>query len=113
MESFRTAKGSRQRVVAYLGELEKSEKNGGAQLGRRLNKGPRPQPSLFDPPHDEEPTQGQRTLKTLENKGFRKHPTQKPPFRARFATENPSEIGVFRALALGADRRRAGSGQAR
>ncbi len=28
VESIRTAKGSRHRVVAYLGELKKSEKNG-------------------------------------------------------------------------------------
>ena len=60
VESYRTARGSRQRVVAYLGELKRSEQSGWAQLGRHLDKKARPQPSLFDPPHyddltDEEP----------------------------------------------------------
>src|SRR5512136_1152542 len=50
VESIRTAQGSRQRVVAYLGELKKSEQNGWALLGHRLDKKERPQPSLFDPP---------------------------------------------------------------
>ena len=50
VESIRTARGSRQRIVAYLGELKKSEKNGWAHLARRLNQEERPQPSLFDPP---------------------------------------------------------------
>ncbi len=67
VESFRTAKGSRQRVVAYLGELEKSEKNGWAQLCRRLNPAQRPQPSLFDPPHDEDPTADEPVRVKLEN----------------------------------------------
>jgi transposase len=56
VESIRTARGSRHRVVAYLGELKKSQKNGWAQLGRRLDRQDRPQASLFDPPaHDEPP----------------------------------------------------------
>ncbi len=43
-------------MVAYLGELKKSEKTGWARLGRRLDRQERPQPSLFDPPpHDEAP----------------------------------------------------------
>ena len=50
VESYRTARGSRQRVVAYLGELRPGERNGWAQLGQRLDKKARPQPSLFDPP---------------------------------------------------------------
>lgn len=50
VESYRTGRGSRQRVVAYLGELKRSEQNGWAQLARRLDKKDRPQPSLFDPP---------------------------------------------------------------
>jgi hypothetical protein len=33
-ESIRTERGSRQRIVAYLGELTKSEQSGWAQLGR-------------------------------------------------------------------------------
>ncbi len=56
VESFRTAKGSRQRVVAYLGELKPSEENGWAKLGAHLEgkeRQPQPQLSLFDPPPDE------------------------------------------------------------
>jgi len=56
VESYRTARGSRQRVVAYLGELKGNEQNGWTQLGRRLDKKSRPQPSLFDPPHYDDPT---------------------------------------------------------
>ena len=55
-ESYRTARGSRQRIVAYLGELKGNKQNGWAQLGRRLDKKSRPQPSLFDPPHYDDPT---------------------------------------------------------
>jgi len=55
VESIRTARGSRHRVVAYLGELKKSERNGWAQLCRRLNREERPQPLLFDPPRYDEP----------------------------------------------------------
>lgn len=56
VESYRTARGSRQRVVAYLGELKGSEQSGWAQLGQHLDKKARPQPSLFDPPHYDDPT---------------------------------------------------------
>jgi hypothetical protein len=56
VESYRTARGSRQRVVAYLGELKGSEQSGWAQLGQHLDKKARPQPSLFDPPHHDDPT---------------------------------------------------------
>ena len=59
VESQRTAKGCRQRVVTYLGELKASERNGWAQLGRRLDHKERPQPSLFDPPHADEPASDQ------------------------------------------------------
>ena len=52
VESYRTARGSRQRVVAYLGELRSGEQSGWAQLGRTLSgrRRTRPQRSLFDPP---------------------------------------------------------------
>jgi len=52
VESYRTARGSRQRVVAYLGELQPSEEDGWAKLGAHLDGKPdrRPQLSLFDPP---------------------------------------------------------------
>jgi transposase len=67
VESFRTAKGSRQRIVAYLGELKKSEKNGWAQLCRRLNREQRPEPSLFDPPHYDDPVDDEPVLVKLKN----------------------------------------------
>lgn len=67
VESIRTAQGSRHRVVAYLGELKKSERNGWAQLGRRLNGEARPQPSLFDPPHFDEPTDDEPVLVKLRD----------------------------------------------
>ena len=69
VESIRTARGSRHRVVAYLGELKKSERNGWAQLCRRLNKERRPEPSLFDPPHYDDPTDDEPVLVRL--KGIR------------------------------------------
>ncbi len=69
VESIRTARGSRHRVVAYLGELKKSERNGWAQLCRRLNKEQRPEPSLFDPPHYDDPTDDEPVLVKL--KGIR------------------------------------------
>lgn len=56
VESYRTARGSRQRVVAYLGDLKGQEPSGWVQLGRRLEAKARPQPSLFDPPHDDDPS---------------------------------------------------------
>jgi transposase len=66
VESIRTAKGSRHRVAAYLGELKKSEKNGWAQLGRRMNGQARPQPSLFDPPHYDDPSEDEPVLVKLK-----------------------------------------------
>ena len=55
VESYRTGKGSRHRVVAYLGALKKRERNGWAQLARHLDKKDRPSPTLFDPPSYREP----------------------------------------------------------
>ena len=54
VESYRTIKGSRQRVVSYLGELKATEQSGWAQLCSNLDK-PKgkskfKQLSLFDPP---------------------------------------------------------------
>lgn len=71
VESYRTARGSRQRVVAYLGELSASEKSGWAQLGRVLSgkRKKRPEPSLFDPPHVDEPSDDEPVLVNL--KGIR------------------------------------------
>ena len=42
VESIRTARGSRQRVAAYLGELKKSQQTGWAQLGCKLSGQKRP-----------------------------------------------------------------------
>ena len=55
VESVRTERGPRQRVVAHLGELRSGEQTGWAKLARRLGKRDRPQPSLFDPPPHPEP----------------------------------------------------------
>ena len=64
VETYRTAKGPRQRIVSYLGELKESEQSGWAQLSAKLNKDvdcgdqrkpSRVQQSLFDPlPRDDE-----------------------------------------------------------
>jgi len=56
-------------VVAYLGELKKSEQNGWAWLGRRLDKKDRPAPSLFDPPAYPEPDDREPML--VKIKGIR------------------------------------------
>ena len=55
VESFRTERGPRQRVVAHLGELRAGERAGWAKLTCRLAKKDRPAPSLFDPPAHPEP----------------------------------------------------------
>jgi hypothetical protein len=66
VESVRTARGSRHRVVAYLGELRRSEQNGWAKLGRKLSRrraadvplAERPaQRLLFDPPEPNGPSE--------------------------------------------------------
>jgi transposase len=62
VETYRTAKGPRQRIVSYLGELKESERSGWAQLAAKLDGNANEQEtstdiqrSLFDPParHDE------------------------------------------------------------
>jgi len=65
VESVRTGRGSRQRVVAYLGELKRSERNGWARLGRHLSGKRRPKPSLFDPPHHDDPGDDEPVLVQL------------------------------------------------
>jgi len=52
-------------VVAYLGELKGREQSGWAQLGRRLSGKRRPQRSLFDPPHYDEPADDEPVLVRL------------------------------------------------
>jgi transposase len=70
VESVRTGKGSRQRVVAYLGELGRSEQSGWAQLGRNLSGKQRPARSLFDPPHYDDPTDEEPVLVRLRDVRF-------------------------------------------
>jgi hypothetical protein len=65
VESLRTGRGSRQRVVAYLGELARSEQSGWAELGRNLSGKQRPSPSLFDPPHYDNPSDEEPVLVNL------------------------------------------------
>ena len=62
VETVRTERGPRQRVVAHLGELRSGERAGWAQLARRLSKKDRPQPSLFDPPPYDEPPEDYRVV---------------------------------------------------
>ena len=49
-------------MVAYLGELRRSEQNGWAQLGRKLSGKQRPQRSLFDPPHYDDPAEDEEPV---------------------------------------------------
>jgi transposase len=70
VESYRTAEGSRQRVVAYLGELAAAEQDGWAKLGSHLNgeaKTQRPQLTLFDPPRHDEPRDDEPVLVKLSS----------------------------------------------
>jgi transposase len=48
VESYRTAKGSRQRTVAYLGKLSRKEVSGWQKLSEHLNGQPPASPGLFD-----------------------------------------------------------------
>ncbi len=50
MESVRTARGPRQRTVAYLGELGAAEQAGWAEVRRLLDRQPVPEASLFATP---------------------------------------------------------------
>jgi hypothetical protein len=67
VESVRTGRGSRQRVVAYLGELKRSAQSGWAQLGRNLSGKQRPSRSLFDPPHYDDPSDDEPVLVRLRD----------------------------------------------
>src|SRR4030042_1954662 len=67
VESVRTGRGARQRVVAYLGELKRSEQSGWAQLGRTLSGREKPRRSLFDPPHYDEPSDDEPVLVRLRD----------------------------------------------
>ena len=65
VESLRTGRGSRQRIVAYLGELKPSEQSGWAQLGHKLSGKQKLERSLFDPPHDQRSPQDEAVLVRL------------------------------------------------
>jgi transposase len=69
VESYRTPRGSRHRVVAYLGGLSRGESSGWTQLGRTLSgkRRTRPEPSLFDPPHYDEPDDDEPVLVKLKD----------------------------------------------
>ena len=69
VESYRTPRGSRHRIVAYLGELSRGEATGWAQLGHTLSgkRRARPEPSLFDPPHYDEPDDDEPVLVRLKD----------------------------------------------
>ena len=67
VESIRTARGSRQRVVAYLGELGAGQANGWVQLGRRLEGKSRPDPTLFDIAVVDEPTEEEKIFVRLKD----------------------------------------------
>ncbi len=67
VESYRTARGSRQRVIAYLGDLKRGELDGWAKLGMTASgkRKTRPEPSLFDPPRRDEPLDDELALVKL------------------------------------------------
>ena len=67
VELIRTARGSRQRVVAYLGELGPGQASGWAQLGRRLEGKSKPAPTLFDVPPLREPTEEEKIFVRLKD----------------------------------------------
>src|SRR6516162_9568640 len=69
VESYRTPRGSRHRVIAYLGQLGPGESTGWAQLGRTLSgkRRTRPELSLFDPPHYDEPADDEPVLVKLRD----------------------------------------------
>jgi hypothetical protein len=71
IESVRTAQGPRQRTVAYLGELGKSERVGWAQVGRLLDQKPTAERGLFDGPDDSIPEHVQVNVRKVrvENPG--------------------------------------------
>lgn len=70
VESYRTVQGSRQRVVAYLGELQPGEQDGWARLGAHVRgeaRSRQPQLTLFDPPRRDEPRDDEPLLVKLSS----------------------------------------------
>ena len=69
-ESYRTAQGSRQRIVAYLGELSGDEQDGWTHFGAHLNgqaNHRQPERTLFDPPRRDEPGDDEPLLVKLSS----------------------------------------------
>ncbi len=67
VESYRTSRGSRHRVVAYLGELSKGERRGWARLAAMLDgkaASKARQLSLLEPPCDDDPVPETIQVKT-------------------------------------------------
>ena len=58
VESYRTAKGPRNRVVSYLGDLSPDEHSGWSHFSGKLNGEPVADPTLFEPPASVELHQG-------------------------------------------------------
>jgi hypothetical protein len=54
VESYRTARGSRQRMVAYLGKLGRRELSGWQKLSSRLSGQASATPGLFEPAVDDD-----------------------------------------------------------
>lgn len=70
VESYRTVKGSRQRVVAYLGELGPGEQDGWSKLGSHLSGERKPrqlQLTFFDPPRRDQPRDDEPLLVKLSS----------------------------------------------
>jgi transposase len=70
VESYRTGKGSRQRVVSYLGELTANEQDGWTQFCSHLNGKAQtlgPERTLFDPPRRDEPRRDEPLLVKLSS----------------------------------------------
>ncbi len=70
VEAYRTARGSRQRVVSYLGELSAEEQDGWSKLGAHLDGQAPPrclQRSLFDPPRRDVPGEDEPLLVKLSS----------------------------------------------
>lgn len=70
VESVRTARGSRQRVVAYLGELSRGESNGWSGLGRRLEGKYKPDATLFDITLVDDPSEEEKIFVRLKDVGL-------------------------------------------
>lgn len=66
LESYRTAKGSRHRVVAYLGKLSSKELSGWEKLAAQVRGKSPPMAGLFDPPVIDDGC-GQRAIVDLKN----------------------------------------------